>query len=261
MTNGQEEPTYYDQLIQIAPDRRLVFMNFGLSECEDGADDFSWLLPEDVGNRQHYSMNLVRRVLTGTSLEGRRVLDIACGRGGTCSYMMDYHRPADVWGLDSSLGQIEFCQSTHQHDSLSFRHGDARALPFDDDAFDIVMNIEVSHCYEDVDRFYREVERVLRPGGRFCYADCFSERELTRAEALLEASELSIVEREELTENIIWAIRAGAADLEQLYADAVDPARFDPEAVRAAMKEIWARVLAEYGTGKTVYWCYRLDRK
>jgi ubiquinone/menaquinone biosynthesis C-methylase UbiE len=49
--------------------------------------------------------------------------------------------------------------------------GDAENLPFDDESFDAVINIEASHLYPQLPRFLAEVARVLRPGGHFLYAD------------------------------------------------------------------------------------------
>ena len=49
--------------------------------------------------------------------------------------------------------------------------GDAENLPFVDQSFDAVINIEASHCYPGFPRFLAEVARVLRPGGHFLYAD------------------------------------------------------------------------------------------
>ena len=49
--------------------------------------------------------------------------------------------------------------------------GDAQNLPFPDQSFDAVINVEASHQYPDFPRFLEEVTRVLRPGGHFLYTD------------------------------------------------------------------------------------------
>src|ERR1700690_3091246 len=55
--------------------------------------------------------------------------------------------------------------------------GDAENLPFEKNTFDVVINVEASHCYPNFPRFLSEVARVLRHGGHFLYADFrFSER-------------------------------------------------------------------------------------
>jgi ubiquinone/menaquinone biosynthesis C-methylase UbiE len=54
---------------------------------------------------------------------------------------------------------------------LEFVRGDAEKLPFAEGSFDAVLNVEASHCYPSLPKFLGEVARVLRPGGRFLYAD------------------------------------------------------------------------------------------
>jgi SAM-dependent methyltransferase len=158
----------YEEVADFIADPRFVFINHGFVEL-DGADTFEWVKPGDEPWR--YNLNLIRELVRGVSLEGARVLDVGCGRGGTCSYLVRYHAPADVVGVDLILGQVEFCQSTHHAPNLRFQQADAQKLPFADGSFDVVTNIESSHCYPDRDAFYSEVRRVLRPGGSFCYTD------------------------------------------------------------------------------------------
>ena len=51
-------------------------------------------------------------------------------------------------------------------------------------SFDVVINIEASHLYDDRARFFAEVLRVLKPGGHFCYTDgCWADDDCTRGPA------------------------------------------------------------------------------
>jgi SAM-dependent methyltransferase len=49
--------------------------------------------------------------------------------------------------------------------------GDAEALPFADAEFDVVLNIESSHNYPHLEKFFAEAVRVLKPGGYLVHAD------------------------------------------------------------------------------------------
>ena len=54
---------------------------------------------------------------------------------------------------------------------MTFQQGDVGALPYADDTFDIVLSLNGFHAFPDKGAAYREVFRVLRPGGIFC--GCF----------------------------------------------------------------------------------------
>ena len=55
--------------------------------------------------------------------------------------------------------------------NVTFQQGDVGALPFTDVAFDIVLSLNGFHAFPDKEAAYREVFRVLKPGGIFC--GCF----------------------------------------------------------------------------------------
>lgn len=79
--------------------------------------------------------------------------------------------PASYTGLDLNAAGVEFCRERHNVAGLNFVQGDAENLPFPDESFDVVINIESSHLYAQFPRFLAEVARVLVPGGHFLYAD------------------------------------------------------------------------------------------
>jgi len=73
--------------------------------------------------------------------------------------------------LDLNPASVEKCRKSHDVPGLDFVQGDAQNLPFPDESFDAVINVEASHQYPDFGRFLAEVVRVLRPGGYFLYTD------------------------------------------------------------------------------------------
>jgi ubiquinone/menaquinone biosynthesis C-methylase UbiE len=157
----------YNLLSAVGRQPEFTFINFGyaLNAGEPGPE----LLPEDQAD--HYSIQLYHRVLAGTDLRGKDVLEVGSGRGGGCSYLQRYHGPRSVVGLDYAATAVAFCRKRHRIDGLTFVKGDAEALPFPAGSFDVVLNVESSHNYPSFERFVREVERVLRPGGVFLFAD------------------------------------------------------------------------------------------
>jgi SAM-dependent methyltransferase len=70
---------------------------------------------------------------------------------------------AEPHRLDYNPDGIAYCRKRHTLPGLDFVHGDAEKLPFPDDSFDAVINVEASHAYPQLSRFLSEVARVLRP--------------------------------------------------------------------------------------------------
>ncbi|MGC2659118.1 MAG: class I SAM-dependent methyltransferase, partial [Bryobacteraceae bacterium] len=63
------------------------------------------------------------------------------------------------------------CTVQYSAARTSFLCGDAAHMPFSGASFDVLLNLESSHCYPDFDAFLVEVRRVLKPGGLFAFAD------------------------------------------------------------------------------------------
>ncbi len=116
-------------------------------------------------------IQLYHHVATQVELSGKKVLEVSCGHGGGASYLTRTLQPARYTGLDLNAKGIQFCQQRHRVESLEFVQGDAENLPFADNTFDAVINVEASHCYPNFPHFLAEVARVLKPSGHFLYAD------------------------------------------------------------------------------------------
>jgi SAM-dependent methyltransferase len=137
-------------------------------------------------------IQLYHHVATQVDLSGRAVLEVSCGHGGGASYLTRTQRPSHYTGLDLNPTGIRFCRQRHRVEGLSFVRGDAEALPFPDDTFGAVVNVEASHCYPDFPRFLSQVARVLRPGGHCLYADFRFEDGLAAWERALASAPLKI---------------------------------------------------------------------
>jgi sarcosine/dimethylglycine N-methyltransferase len=80
-----------------------------------------------------------------------------------------------VTGVDLSEPFVDaaryLSERTGQSGHVSFETGSALALPFDDSRFDVVLLQHVAMNISDRARLYREIRRVLKPGGRFATFD------------------------------------------------------------------------------------------
>jgi ubiquinone/menaquinone biosynthesis C-methylase UbiE len=144
----------------------IDFLNYAFQDAEASPLTLS---VADEPNRPN--IQLYEHVRGGVDLRGLRVLEVSCGHGGGASYFTRTYAPAECVGLDLNPEAIRHCQARHQVAGLRFQVGDAQKLPFADGTFDVVLNVEASHCYPDFPGFLDEVARVLKPGGRFCHAD------------------------------------------------------------------------------------------
>ncbi|MEO7413468.1 MAG: phthiotriol/phenolphthiotriol dimycocerosates methyltransferase [Opitutaceae bacterium] len=145
----------------------VVFLNYAFEEMSPAP---LALDQSDEPNRA--SIQLYHHVASPADLRGKKILEISCGHGGGASFLARTCRPAAYTGLDLNPSGIAFCRQRHRHvEGLNFVQGDAQNLPFADATFDVVVNVEASHCYPSFPRFLQEVSRVLRPGGDFAYTD------------------------------------------------------------------------------------------
>ena len=93
------------------------------------------------------------------------VLDVATGSGVVAEAAAA--RGAAVVGLDFSAEQLR--RAAAAHPQIAFEVGDAGALPFEADRFDVVVSSFGVPHFPDPEAFFGESVRVLRPGGRFAF--------------------------------------------------------------------------------------------
>ena len=65
--------------------------------------------------------------------------------------------------------------------NVEFRQGDVGKLPFDDGSFDVVLTVNGLHAFPDKEAAFRELNRVLKPGGIFC-GTCYVAGEQARTD-------------------------------------------------------------------------------
>jgi SAM-dependent methyltransferase len=95
---------------------------------------------------------------------GLSLLDVGCGPGTITVEFAQRLAPGEVVGLDASAEVIAKA-ATFDEPNLAFVTGDAYALPFPDDSFDIVhAHQTLQHVARPVEAL-REMRRVVKPGG------------------------------------------------------------------------------------------------
>jgi len=97
---------------------------------------------------------------------GERILDVATGTGWTSRLVA--RRGALVTGVDIASDLLAAASARAETEGLpiSYRRGDAEALPFDDASFDAVVSTVGVMFASDQEAAARELARVVKPGGR-----------------------------------------------------------------------------------------------
>jgi ubiquinone/menaquinone biosynthesis C-methylase UbiE len=144
-----------------------------LAALKAAGKDIDHLTPDDLapvdefhGGQRPATIRLAELVgFAGTE----RVLDVGSGLGGPSRYLA-WRYGCRVSGVDLTA---EFCRVAEMLTGLTrlvgkvdYRQGNALDLPFDEESFDVVWSQNAAMNIADRDRLYREMQRVLKPGGR-----------------------------------------------------------------------------------------------
>lgn len=97
--------------------------------------------------------------------KGLRWLDVGCGNGAFTEELIARCAPASTMAIDSSEDQLAFARQRPGAKAAEFRVGDAQALPFDDDSFDVAIMALVLSFLPEPAKAVAEMTRVVRPGG------------------------------------------------------------------------------------------------
>lgn len=187
----------------------VTFMNYGYSNgCQIELDE------SDEKNR--YSAQLYNYVAQDIDTKGKDILEVGCGRGGGLSYINRSFSPNTATGLDLNDSAIEFCKEYYSSEKIHFLQGNAQSLSFQNNSFDIVINVESSHRYPKMDKFTSEAHRVLKQGGLFLFTDFRPKKELDNLAALLKNSKFRTLKYEVITSNILEALKLSSTTREDL---------------------------------------------
>jgi SAM-dependent methyltransferase len=230
----------------------VVFFNWAYEE------DPPMAIPLDTADEPNrFPIQLYHATASQVDLRGKKVLEVGCGHGGGADYVTRSLRPDSYTALDLNARGIAFCQRRNQLPELEFIAGDAQNLPFPDESFDAVINVESSHCYPRLDRFFAEVTRVLRGGGDFLYTDMRPAKHVAEWEAAIADTPLQVVAERDIGVEVVRGMENNSSQMRPLIDRMPAPLR--------RLAPLWAPVRGsniqkELRRGQLVYRIYHLTK-
>ena len=104
-----------------------------------------------------------------------KILDSGCGPGFTIIELAKKFAECEFVGIDLSEPLLEIAENNNQKEILTervkFLKADVQDIPFPDNYFDLVININMLHLVEEPVIMLNEIERVLKPDGFFFITD------------------------------------------------------------------------------------------
>lgn len=210
---------YESQSRWLFHDEQWQYINYGYCSLNDNDNKTIPYIDDDndvIEKNGKTSMQLYYEVIKPTlPLTGKNIVEVGSGRGGGAVYIAKYLRPKTMTCIEISYDSVLFAnqyQKPKCPDILHFQQGDATALPLPSKSYDIVLNVESSHCYSSFFKFVSEVYRILQPGGIFVMCDMRITKYIPQTEKEMIQAGFDIIENVDITPNVIKSLEVSTEE-------------------------------------------------
>lgn len=173
------------------PEVEFSYVDSALSHMEEGGPPpfwrhFHWGLfadpsiADDSPERYFAAAEAMtdRIIEVGEVADGRRILDVGCGFGGTLDHLRGRFDGCRLAGINIDVRQLRWAQrllaespAPPGSDPVAFVTADGCRLPVASGTLDHVLAVECVFHFPSRRQFFREAARVLRPGGTVALSD------------------------------------------------------------------------------------------
>ena len=248
---------FYNYFYSIRKIYHLRANNFGYAPIDE---DIAVYDPDHQYGIQLYK-ELVKNHSGFLINESCSVAEVGCGKGAGAEYLIKKLEPKKYTGIDYSEKAIDFCTATYGHiKNAEFICADAQQLPFSDNTFDIVLNVESSHLYKDLKKFFAEVHRILKINGKFLFTDFryVENYSIDTLEKQITESGFSVSEKRIITPEVLNACRL-ASDRRKELVKKVIPGYLQRYFRHYAIIDGTKKFIM-LGNGRIIYFMYHLEK-
>lgn len=152
----------------------LVHHHYGITGTQISNDASQEEITQEIQRQETEQSKHLINLLISNKTEAINIYDVGCGRFGTSFIALEECPLSNVTGINITEYQTKFCQEEILKKNLNLRatvhQGDFLNSPFQDNSFTHAIVNEVTPYVLDLNKFFKEMYRVMSPKGRIVIA-------------------------------------------------------------------------------------------
>jgi len=206
----------YTAVCWFVPRNEWKHVNWGYAKLNKDGSLVGQL--DDLDEEKRFYIQLYHYLATGfgnwPNLEGKNVLELRCGGGGGIDYLTRYLNANLCIGVDESSTQTQAARDGFK-DNTKLRFYTAIDTldnlssidQLKDDRIDLALSVQSSMHVRDFSKFIQEIDKVVRPGGFFAFADLRLAQDWPELERALQSSSMKIMKKENISNNVMLSLQ------------------------------------------------------